>query len=97
MELRFEWDENKARQNIRKHRIRFEEAKTVFNDPLLITFPDENHAHIEERWLSVGVSAESRVLLVVHTEQEKMSNTTVIRIISARKASASERRVYEES
>ena len=95
MRLIFEWDENKARQNRRKHKVSFEEAKTVFNDPLLITFPDEYHSGAEERFISIGTS--SRILLVVHTERWESGGTTVLRIISARKATASERKVYEEN
>ena len=95
MRLIFEWDENKARQNRRKHKVSFEEAKTVFNDPLLITFRDEYHSGDEERFISIGTS--SRILLVVHTERWESGGTTVVRIISAQKATASERKVYEEN
>ncbi len=67
MELVFEWDKQKARENLRKHRISFEEAKTVFNDPPLITFTDELQPAPEERFLSIGFSAQKHILLVVHT------------------------------
>jgi hypothetical protein len=90
MNLGFEWDEAKARDNQRKHRVRFEDAKTVFNDPLLLTFPDEEHSNDEHRAISIGLSAHHILLLVVHTERKKN-----IRIISARKATASERKIYE--
>jgi hypothetical protein len=96
MELVFEWDEHKARENWRDHKVSFEEAKTVFNDPLLFTFPDEYHSEYEERFISVGLSARRRVLLIVHTEREQNEDTLLIRMISCRKATASERRVYEE-
>lgn len=96
MELIFEWDENKAKQNLRKHRVSFEEAKTVFNDPLLITFPDEYHSDKEERYLSIGLSARDKILLVVHTEQEENEKAVIIRIISCRRATVSERKTYEE-
>ncbi len=96
MELIFEWNENKARENLRKHKVSFEEAKTVFNDLLLITFPDEYHSENEERFISIGTSAKDRVLLVVHTERDETEKAVVIRIISCRKATTSERRVYEE-
>jgi uncharacterized protein len=96
MELIFEWDENKAKQNLRKHKVSFEEAKTVFNDPLLITFPDEYHSDEEERYLSIGLSARDKILLVVHTEQEENEKVVIIRIISCRRATVSERRTYEE-
>jgi uncharacterized protein len=97
MKLLFEWDANKAQLNRRNHQISFEEAKTIFNDPLLVTFPDDFHSDREERLISIGTSATSRVLLVVHTEREQLDNTLVIRLISARKATAAERQVYEEN
>ncbi|MBM3129143.1 MAG: BrnT family toxin [Chloroflexi bacterium] len=87
----FEWDEAKAQENLRKHRVRFEEGKTIFNDPFLWTFPDPEHSDIEQRYLSMGYSAQARVLVVSHTERGK-----AIRIISCRKATAIERRAYEE-
>lgn len=96
MELIFEWDENKAKQNLRKHKVSFEEAKTVFNDPLLITFPDEYHSDNEERYLNIGLSARNKILLVVHAEHKESQETIVIRIISCRKATVSERKTYEE-
>lgn len=96
MELLFEWGENKARENLKKHKVSFEEAKTVFNDPLLITFSDEEHSTSEERYLSIGTSATNKILLVIHTEREATEETMIIRIISCRKATASERRTYEE-
>lgn len=71
MKLVFEWDARKAGQNIRKHKIGFEDAKTVFNDPLLITFPDDRHSHGEERFISIGSTVARKVLLVVHTEREE--------------------------
>jgi len=94
-ELVFEWDRIKAEKNIRKHRISFEEAKTLFNDPFLITFPDEYHSENEERFISIGISAGNRILLVIHTEHIK-TEKIIIRIISCRKATASERKVYEK-
>ena len=96
MELLFEWGENKARENLKKHRVSFEEAKTVFNDPLLITFPDEEHSEAEDRYISIGTSAPNKVLLVIHTERETAEDTLIIRLISCRKATASEQKTYEE-
>ncbi|MDW8326212.1 MAG: BrnT family toxin [Anaerolineales bacterium] len=96
MKLVFEWDAKKAKVNLKKHRISFEEAKTIFNDPLLVTFPDEEHSEAEERFISIGISASNRVLLAIHTEHEEAKDSLVIRIISCRRATASERRVYEE-
>lgn len=91
MELTFEWDEEKAQANLNKHKVSFEEAKTVFNDPFLVTFPDPHHSNSEQRYLNIGYSSKGRVLVVVHTEQG-----TSIRIISCRKATVGERRAYEE-
>ncbi|SRR5258706_1088124 len=96
MELIFEWDRNKAKSNLRKHKISFEEAKTVFHDDLLVTFSDSFHSDEENRLISIGASANGRILLVVHTENTKLKNTFVIRIISSRKATASERKTYEK-
>jgi uncharacterized protein len=92
----FEWDEKKERANRRKHKISFDEARTVFEDPLLITFPDEFHSHEEERLISIGLSSVSRILLVVHTEVPKDTNEILIRIISCRRATALEREIYEQ-
>lgn len=94
MELIFEWDASKAQTNLKKHRVSFEEAKTVFNDPLLLTYPDEIHSKTEERLISIGYSSQRRLLLVVHTERDE-ENELLIRIISCRRATASERRTYE--
>jgi uncharacterized protein len=91
MELTFEWDEEKAQENFNKHKVRFEEGKTLFNDPFLWTFPDLEHSDIEQRYLDIGYSSEGRILVVSHTERG--GNT---RIISCRKATATERRAYEE-
>jgi len=89
--LTFEWDEEKSKANLRKHRISFEEAKTVFNDSLSITIPDPQHSIGEHRYIDIGRSSKGRILVVVYTERR--SN---IRIISCRKATRSERRVYYE-
>jgi uncharacterized protein len=91
----FEWDENKALSNFRKHGISFSEAETIFNDQLLVTFLDEAHSFDEERLISIGLSNVSRILLVVHTEISETPE--VIRIISCRKATPLEREIYEEN
>ncbi len=97
MLLIFEWDAEKADLNRRKHRIGFEEARTVFNDPFLVSFPDQHHSETEQRLISIGASTDGRILLVIHTETPASGNAALIRVISARKATASERRVYEEN
>jgi uncharacterized DUF497 family protein len=90
MALTFEWHEEKAKENLRKHKVSFEEAKTVFNDPLSITIADPKHSADEDRYIDIGLSVKGQVLVVVCTEQG--SN---IRIISCRKATKAERRTYE--
>lgn len=91
MSIKFEWDPGKARRNLRKHGIDFNEASTVFADTLSITIPDPDHSEDEERWVTMGPSNRQRLLVVVHTEEEEM-----IRLISARTADRLERRKYEE-
>ena len=87
--LSFEWDDEKARENIRKHKVRFETAAKVFADPDYVEYPDEAHSDDEIRYKVVGM-VES-LLLVVCTDRENMT-----RIISARKANDKERRFYNE-
>jgi len=89
MNLIFEWDEEKAKENLRKHKVRFEEAKTVFNDPSSITIYDSHHSSGEHRYIDIGCSSKGRILVVVYTERR--SN---IRIISSRRATKSEWGVY---
>jgi uncharacterized DUF497 family protein len=89
--LRFEWDENKARRNIEKHGVSFEEAATVFGDPLSLTIDDPLHSGDEERFVTVGETVNQGILVVVHTERGDS-----IRIINARKATRNERKTYEE-
>lgn len=92
MDFLFEWDAVKARENVRKHKVTFEEAVSVFIDPFLLTFPDEEHfTCFEERFISIGRSERGRVLLVVHTDRGD-----AIRLISCRKATATERKTYEQ-
>ena len=81
MKWTFEWDEEKAKENLKKHKVSFEEAKTVFGDPFLMTFPDPEHSESEQRYLNIGSSSKGRVLIVIHTERHRN-----IRIISCRKA-----------
>ncbi len=88
--MRFEWDRAKAEANRRKHRVSFDEAATVFFDPLSVTIADPDHSSTERRFATMGVSSSGRLLVVAHTERE-----FVLRIISARPASAGERKRYE--
>jgi hypothetical protein len=89
---RFEWDETKAATNLRKHGVPFEEAASVFSDPLAYTFDDPDHSVGEQRLLTFGLSQSGRLLAVVHAERGR-----AIRIISARRATRHERGIYEQS
>lgn len=92
-ELRFEWDENKNNINKRKHSISFEEATTVFNDVEALIIDDPDHSEQEERFLILGFSSKANLLLVCHCYRE---NDSVIRIISARKATLRESMYYND-
>ncbi len=91
MSLTFEWDEDKAKQNLVKHGVSFPEATTVFGDLLSATIPDPGHSVGEERFVTVGMSHQSRLLVVAHADRGD-----TIRIISARVATRAERNSYEE-
>jgi uncharacterized protein len=88
--MEFEWDPAKAAANLRKHRVSFVEASSVFLDLLGITIFDPEHSHEEDRYITVGVSAAGRVLMVAHTDRGDR-----IRIINARELTRRERRDYE--
>ena len=88
--MRFEWHRAKAEENLRKHRVSFDEAVTVFYDALSATFDDEEHSAREARFVTVGYSARGRLLVVAHTERGAS-----VRIISARRATARERKRHE--
>jgi uncharacterized protein len=88
--MRFEWDRRKAESNLRKHRVSFEEAASVFYDPLSATFRDPDAPSGERRFVTVGHSSRQRLVIVVHTEEDE-----TIRIISARTATAHERKQHE--
>lgn len=90
--ISFEWDTQKAKANLRKHGVSFEEAQSVFYDEFALQFFDSDNADLEERFLMLGLSNESRILLVCHCERQQGE---VIRIISARKATARERKFYK--
>ena len=92
MGLLFEWNGAKAKRNLRKHKVSFEEASTIFGDPLSVTIDDPMHSHQEERFVTVGQSVKHRLLVVAHIDRG-----TRIRIISARKATHNEGKSYEES
>ena len=90
--IRFEWDENKNTINKRKHKISFEEAQTVFYDAEALVIPDPEHSQDEERFINLGMSRQANLLVVCHCYRE---SETVIRIISARKATRNESVQYQ--
>ncbi len=92
---KFEWDPAKAASNVRKHGVSFENAGAVFQDPLMLPTPDEDHGGYEERWVTMGRAADDRLLAVCHTDPRTDGHKTSVRIISARLATRSERRQYE--
>jgi len=89
--MEFEWNPGKAARNLKDHKITFEEAATVFGDPLSLTLPDPDHSNDESRFITVGNSIDGKLLLVSHTDRDEK-----IRIISAREATKRERKFYEE-
>jgi uncharacterized DUF497 family protein len=91
--LRFDWDERKNRGNRTKHGVWFEEAQSVFHDPHARLFHDPEHSEDEDRFILLGVSSAARTLVVVHCYRQADS---LVRIISARKATRKEIRSYEE-
>lgn len=91
--LSFEWDSSKAESNARKHGVTFEEAKTVFFDDRALVIPDPDHSENEDRFIIMGESGQSRMLVVVHFFRR---SGTVIRLISARRAGSKEQKPYWE-
>ncbi|MBI3773352.1 MAG: BrnT family toxin [Gammaproteobacteria bacterium] len=89
--MEFEWDDKKAAANAKKHGVSFQEAASVFGDSMAITFPDPDHSKNEHRFITFGLSLSSQLLVVAHTGRGKK-----IRIISARKMTKHERKIYEE-
>ena len=88
--MRFEWDTEKAQKNFARHRVSFDEAATVFGDPLAVTIHDPDHSQEEERFLTTGVSKRQRSIIVAHTHRESR-----VRIITARDVTPGERSQYE--
>lgn len=93
MPLQFEWDKKKAESNLQKHNVTFDEASTVFDDPLAHIFDDEKHSQEEKREIVIGESVLKRLLVVCFTERAK----DLIRIISARLANKKEHKKYEDN
>ena len=91
LSVEFEWDPKKAAKNLRRHRVSFNEAATVFGDSLGTTVPDPDHSLAEDRYITVGMSSRGRLVIVAHTERGER-----IRIISARGLTRAEKKAYEE-
>ena len=89
--MKFEWDEKKAAANLSKHGVSFDEAKTVFDDPLYVDFYDPDHSYDEHRYIIIGESRQGRLLMVSYTERDD-----VVRLISSREVTPAEARIYEE-
>ena len=89
--MQFEWDLNKAAANLSTHRVSFDEAKTVFDDPLYVDFYDPDHSDQQHRYIIIGESQQGRLLMVSYTERGDN-----IRIISSREVTSLERKQYEE-
>jgi len=90
--MEFEWDDRKAAANLKKHGVGFEEASTVFRDPLAATGADPDHSLDEQRWVTFGLSDRGRLLVVAHAEQDDH-----LRMISARPATKREQKIYERA
>ncbi len=89
--MEFVWDQNKAIANLSKHEVSFDEATTVFDDPLYVDFFDPDHSYDENRYIIIGLSLNNRLLIVAYVERDD-----TIRLISAREATRRERKNYEE-
>ncbi len=89
--MQFEWNTEKAKANLKNHKVSFDEAKTVFADPLFVIFADPDHSFEENRFVIMGESNQNRLLVVSYTERP-----TATRLISAREATRLERKKYEE-
>src|SRR5438105_148 len=97
MRIDFDWDPAKAASNTAKHDVTFEQAMTVFRDPLARSILDPDHGAAEERWVTLGETAGGHLLVVVHTWNDIDPDRAVVRIISARRPTANEARQYREA
>lgn len=96
MNYNFEWDMTKAKSNLQKHKISFETASSIFRDEKAISISDEEHSKEEERWLIIGMDEVTRTLVAIHTFLTVDIDSCTIRIISARKATKNEVKIYEK-
>ena len=92
----FEWDPKKAHSNQEKHGVSFEEAATVFLDPMAMTIYDPDHSETEDRWITMGISKNGRLLIVCHTFHKERQESVTLRIFSSRKANKRETQEYGE-
>lgn len=93
--MRFDWDPGKAASNFQRHGVPFEEATTIFGDRLARTDPDPDHSEDEERFTTIGMTRQGRVVVVWHADRVDDDGEDVVRLIGARPATPSERRAYE--
>lgn len=96
MQYNFEWELRKARTNIRKHKISFEQAATIFEDSRAISIYDGEHSDTEDRWITLGLASNGILLVVHHTFKQLDNNNAVVRIISSRKVTKREAEQYKE-
>jgi len=96
MNYNFEWDPTKAKKNLSKHKINFEDATSIFKDKNSISIFDESHSENEERWATIGLDVKTRTLVVIHTYISFDKDNCNIRIISARKATKNEMKFYNK-
>jgi uncharacterized DUF497 family protein len=92
----FEWDPGKARENLDRHGVAFDEAATVFGDSKALSIFNPDHSETEDRWVTMGISEKGRLLIVIHTFREEIEDAVRIRIISSRKATRQETKTYGE-
>ncbi|WPE18423.1 BrnT family toxin [Candidatus Thioglobus autotrophicus] len=96
MNYNFEWDPNKAKTNLSKHKINFEDAVSIFKDKNAISIYDDKHSIHEDRWVTIGLDDKTRMLVVIHSFVIIDKNDCNVRIISARKATKLENKVYQQ-
>ncbi|MBI5634379.1 MAG: BrnT family toxin [Nitrospirae bacterium] len=95
MNFDFDWDPGKAKANMQKHGVAFEEAATVMHDPRAMNMYDPDHSESEDRWITLGISSSGRLLVVCHTFTEGPAALVTVRIYSARRPSSKEIKTYE--
>lgn len=95
LDYHFEWDPAKARENVKKHKVTFQQAATVFQDPQAISVFDGDHSQMEDRWITLGRDSRVIIIVICHTFRQPDEVSAFIRIISARKATQKERQQYE--